>query len=83
VNKLEFGFSDKVQVYLNDQLWFAGNDLELSRDYRFLGSVGYFDAVYLPLKEGDNELWLAITEENIGGWAVQARFVNSTGISFR
>ncbi|MBO3696852.1 hypothetical protein [Roseivirga sp. E12] len=79
VRKLTYGFSDRVRVYLNDKILAGGNDRFTSRDYRFLGTMGYFDEVYLPLKKGKNELWVAVTE-NFGGWAVMARFDNQEGI---
>ena len=78
--KLEFGFSDRVKVYLNAILLFEGNDAYATRDYRFLGTVGYFDALYLPLKSGRNELVLAVGEQ-LGGWGVKARFADPDGIS--
>jgi len=72
VKKLTFGFSDRARVYLNNQLLYAGEDNFLSRDYRFLGTIGYFDAVYLNLKKGPNELWIAVSE-NFGGWGIKAK----------
>ncbi len=85
LKKLEFGFSDQIRLYLNNKILFEGDDLYRSRDYRFLGTVGLYDAVYLPLKKGDNELLFAITEnvEDRTGWAVQARFENMEGIEFK
>ncbi len=76
VRNVRFGFSDRVRVYLNGKLLYAANDRFLSRDYRFLGTVGLFDALALPLRKGDNELWFAVTE-SFGGWAVIAQFVDS------
>ena len=73
VKKIRFGFSDAVKVYFNDRLLYGGSDIYTSRDYRFLGTIGLFDELYLPLKEGDNELWMAVTE-NFGGWGVMAQF---------
>lgn len=64
-----FGFSDRVVVFLNGRPLYRGNDKYLSRDYRFLGSVGLFDEVILPLEKGDNEVWLAVSED-FGGWGV-------------
>ena len=82
VKRLDFGFSNRVRVYLNGRLLFRGNDPFRSRDYRFLGSIGYFDSLYLPLREGDNELLMAVSEEieDLGGWGVQARFESLAGI---
>lgn len=73
VKELAFGFSDRVRCYLNDRLIYAGNNKFRSRDYRFLGTIGYFDTLYLPLRLGTNELILAVSED-FGGWGVMARF---------
>jgi hypothetical protein len=82
VRRLDFGFSDRVRVFLNRRLLYHGDDAQASRDYRFLGSIGYFDALYLPLVRGENELILAVSEDNRGGWGVQARFTDPEGIAF-
>ena len=71
---LELGFSDRATLFLNGQALFRGEDTYRSRDYRFLGSIGWWDAVYLPLKAGRNELVIAVSE-TFGGWGVQARLV--------
>lgn len=83
VKKLSFGFSDRIKVYLNDKLLYGGQDSFRSRDYRFLGTIGYYDELYLPLQKGKNELWMAVSEnEKIrGGWGLQARLENTEGIS--
>lgn len=82
VRKMRFGFSDRVKVYFNDRLIYGGNDNYISRDYRFLGTIGLFDELYLPLKSGENELWLAVSED-FGGWGVKALFEDLTGINVR
>lgn len=82
IKRFQFGFSDIVKVYFNDRLLYGGSDLYRSRDYRFLGTIGLFDELYLPLKKGDNELWLAVTE-TVGGWGVKARFDDMNGIRFK
>jgi hypothetical protein len=69
---MRFGFSDRVRVYLNGRPLYRGNDRFQSRDYRFLGTVGLFDELILPLKRGDNALWFAVSED-FGGWAVTAQ----------
>jgi hypothetical protein len=79
VKRVRFGFSDEVRVYFNDRLLYGGGDVYQSRDYRFLGTIGLYDELYLPLRRGENELWLAVTE-NFGGWGVTARFENMEGI---
>ena len=79
IKKMVYGFSDRARIYLNDQILAGGTDNFVSRDYRFLGTMGFFDAVYLPLKKGKNELWIAVSE-NFGGWGVMAGFENKEGI---
>jgi len=70
--ELAFGFSDRAAVYLNGRLLYRGDDGYLSRDYRFLGSIGYFDRLYLPLADGENDLVVAVSED-FGGWGLQAK----------
>ena len=79
--RLDFGFSDRALVFLNGRALYRGDDGYRSRDYRFLGSIGYFDAVYLPLEEGDNELVVAVSED-FGGWGVQARLEDLADVAF-
>jgi hypothetical protein len=76
---LELGFSDRTVVYLNGGALYRGDDTYRSRDYRFLGSIGYYDTLYLPLAEGDNELVVAVSED-FGGWGLQARFPGVEGL---
>jgi hypothetical protein len=82
IKQLDFGFSDRVRVYLNGRLLFRGNDAARSRDYRFLGSIGYWDTLYLPLRKGENEILLAVTEE-AGGWGIQAKLPDLAGIALQ
>jgi len=79
MKELSFGFSDFVTVYLNDKALYSGSDNFMSRDYRFLGTIGYFDKLFLPLKKGLNELWFVVSE-NFGGWGVKAKFEDMDGI---
>ena len=69
---LTFGYSDKASVYLNGTLIYRGDNTYMTRDYRYLGTVGLFDSVVLPLKKGDNELWIAVTEA-FGGWGIMGQ----------
>ena len=76
---LQLGFSDRARVYCNGQLLFAGNDAFRTRDYRYLGTIGYFDTIYLPLEQGRNEVWIAVSE-NFGGWGIRGRLEDRAGI---
>ncbi|MES1199581.1 MAG: hypothetical protein ABUS48_06340 [Pseudomonadota bacterium] len=84
---MRFGFSDRVHIYLNGALLYAGDDTQYSRDYRFLGIVGFWDALQLPLKRGDNEIVFAVTEGEGGagvgggGWAALAAIPDMTGLT--
>ena len=69
---MKFGFSDEVRVYLNGVPLYEGNDRQGSRDYRFLGHVGFWDTVYLPLKAGANEVAFVVTDPTNGGTAASA-----------
>ena len=83
IKAFEFGFSDFGTVFLNGDILFHGMDAPYTRDYRFLGTVGLFDTVFLNLKKGENELIIAVRENTFDttGWAVQGRFVDKSGIS--
>jgi glyoxylase-like metal-dependent hydrolase (beta-lactamase superfamily II) len=69
---LTFGYSDRANVYLNGTLIYGGDNSYQSRDYRYLGTIGFFDNVVLPLKKGDNEIWIAVAEA-FGGWGIMGR----------
>ena len=76
VKKLEIGYSDDVSVFLNGQILYRGRSAQGFRDPRFLGIVNpENDAVYLPLKKGNNELMLAVSELG-GGWGFICRLVD-------
>jgi len=80
VKKLRFGYSDRVKVYVNDRLVYSGTTAYATRDYRYLGTIGLFDAVYLPLKRGTNEVWMAVSED-FGGWGILAQIEDQAGIT--
>ncbi|MBL7959406.1 hypothetical protein JNL27_04125, partial [bacterium] len=82
IKKLTFGFSDRVRVYCNGKIIYSGIDNYVSRDYRFLGTIGFYDAVYLPLQKGSNEIWMAVSED-FGGWGIQAIFEDTQGITVK
>ncbi|MCV6636913.1 hypothetical protein [Candidatus Albibeggiatoa sp. nov. NOAA] len=79
VKAFSFGFSDNVQLYFNGKLLYSASDIFGARDYAFIGTPGLFDTVYLPLREGDNELWLAVTDV-LAGWGTLGEFENFDGI---
>jgi len=73
VKKLYLGYSDDVSLFLNGRILFRGRSAQNFRDPAFLGIVNpENDAVYLPLKKGQNELVLAVSELG-GGWGFICR----------
>lgn len=76
---LQLGYSDRVRVYLNDAVLYSGQNDFRSRDFRYLGTIGLFDTIYLNLQEGANELWIAVSE-NFGGWGIQAALPPNAGV---
>jgi sugar lactone lactonase YvrE len=76
--KYWLGYSDEVRVFVNRQLAFSGNSAYRSRDTSFLGIVGPFDAVSLPLRKGDNEVLFAIGEVS-GGWGLMLQDASAVG----
>lgn len=77
--RLGLGFSDRARAFLNRWLLFEGDDGYRTRDYRFLGSIGWWDTVLLQLDPGENELVVAVSE-TFGGWGVQARIDEADGL---
>ena len=67
VRELRLGYSDSVVVFLNQQAVFSGVNSYRSRDGNYLGAVGLFDSIYVPLEAGENELMLALIDA-FGGW---------------
>ncbi|MBQ4821374.1 hypothetical protein [Aquimarina sp. MMG016] len=76
----EFGYSDRVVAIFNNKAIYKGNNRWRSRDYRYLGTIGLFDAIYLDLKKGKNTLLLAVSED-FGGWLVTGRFPKEKDIT--
>jgi DNA-binding beta-propeller fold protein YncE len=74
--KLNLGYSDFVSVFLNGRLLYNAASPYQGRDPSFLGIVGYFDTLYLPLRKGPNELLLAVAELS-GGWGFKAQDGNA------
>lgn len=79
LKKIDFGYSDKITVFVNGKPVYFGDNSFRTRDYRYLGSMGYFDSVYLDLKEGQNQIVFAVTEK-MGGWGLMARLSDQNGL---
>jgi len=82
LKKLNIGYSDDATVFLNDRILYRGRSAQRFRDPGFLGIVNpENDAIYLPLKKGQNELVLAVSELT-GGWGFICRFDDMDGIPY-
>jgi hypothetical protein len=73
---LDLAFSDDADVYLNGEYLFSGTDRFRSRDYRFLGTMGFFDSIPLRLVAGVNRLDVVVSETQ-GGWGIGGRISKS------
>ena len=76
---LHFGYSDRAKVYCNGTAIYSGNNSYMTRDFRYLGTIGYFDTVYLPLNKGRNEIWIAVSE-SFGGWGLRGKLDDLDGV---
>ena len=72
VRRLSFGYSDDVTIFLNGRPLYTGRNGYQARHPSYLGLMTSDDAVYLPLRAGDNELLLAVAEV-FGGWGLTAQ----------
>jgi hypothetical protein len=86
MRRLTFGYSDDVTLFLNGRPLYTGRNGYEARYPSSLGLMTPDDAVYLPLRAGDNELLLAVAEV-FGGWGIMARLEPSaaphTGLARR
>ena len=80
-SSVRFGYSDLVSVYLNGRLLYKGDNTYVTRDYRYLGTIGQFDEVPLWLEEGNNEL-VFVVSEGFGGWGISAMLTETEGLIF-
>lgn len=82
IKLFEFGYSDRVVAILNGKAIYWGNNRWRTRDYRYLGTIGLFDAVYLNLKKGKNTLLFAVSED-FGGWGITGKLRDEHNISIQ
>jgi len=76
IKKLYLGYSDEVSVFVNGQILYRGRSAQAFRDPNFLGIVNpENDTIYIPLKKGNNELMLAVSELG-GGWGFICRLLD-------
>lgn len=68
---LKFGYSDRVRVYVEGQLVYAGNAQWRARDHRFLGTIALVDSIAVQVGPGGTEVVAAVSE-SFGGWGFKA-----------
>ena len=61
-----------MDIFFNRKKLYTGSNGYQERDPSSLGIIGLFDAVYLPLERGLNEILLVVTER-FGGWGFMAK----------
>lgn len=79
IKLFNFGYSDRVVAILNGEAIYKGNNGWRTRDYRYLGTIGFFDGIYLNLKKGENTLLMAVSE-SFGGWLITGKFEDTKGV---
>ena len=79
VKRLGIGFSDVGSVFVNGDLVYTANNAFLARSGRYLGVMTIEDRISVPLKQGRNEIVVAVIE-NFGGWGLVAKWDDLDGI---
>jgi hypothetical protein len=81
--RLRLGYSDDVSVFLNGQLVMSGRNAFSTNFPRRQGLLLPEQlSVYLPLREGENTLTVAVSEI-FGGWGVLGRIEDRTGLTIK
>ena len=77
---LDLGFSDVATVFVNGVPVFRGDDSYSFDRPRRDGLIGYDQArIYLPLRTGDNELAVVVSD-SFGGWGLMGRLTGAAGV---
>ncbi len=67
IRRIDFGYSDIATVFLNGVQVFTGRSDFRRRDPSFLGIIGLYDSIFMPLKKGENEIFITLMDV-FGGW---------------
>jgi hypothetical protein len=77
----DLGYSDAVTAFLNGRPLFSGDARYSFDNPRQEGVIGLWQStVYLPLRAGENELVLIVSDA-FGGWGVMARLAPGSGVA--
>lgn len=80
--KFKYGFSDRITIFVNGQAVAQGDETFGSREPAYYGGVGLYATAFLPLKQGANEVIMAVSE-GFGGWALMAAIEDRKNIEIR
>jgi len=76
----DFAYSDEVSVFLNGSLLYSGNMSYSYDEPRREGLIALGqETLYLPLRRGENEL-IMVVSETFGGWGLMARLPDGRGV---
>ena len=77
------GYSDDVTVFLNGEPLFSGANGWDTRTPQLNSFVdARWESTWLPLRAGDNDLVLAIADDQRFGWGFAVRIADRTGLSW-
>jgi hypothetical protein len=77
------GYSDDVTVFVNGEPIYVGINGWDSRAPALNSFVDTrWESVFLPLREGDNEIVLAVADDQRFGWGFAMRIDDATGLKF-
>ena len=77
------GYSDEVTVFVNGEPIYTGVNGWDTRTPQFASFVdSRWESVFLPFREGDNEIVLAVADDQRFGWGFALRIDDATGIKF-
>ncbi len=77
------GYSDDVTVFVNGEPIYAGKNGWDSRTPLLASFVdARWESAFLPFREGDNEIVLAVADDQRFGWGFALRIDDATGLKF-
>jgi hypothetical protein len=77
------GYSDDVTLFVNGEPIFVGINGWDSRTPALNSFVdARWESAFLPLREGDNEIVLAVADDQRFGWGFALRIEDATGLKF-
>lgn len=78
-----FGYSDRIRIYLNREILYAGENRFRPEDRRYQGLVSRDDQVFLNLARGNNELIMVVQEDDRFGWGFLTELASLEGLTLQ